>query len=207
MRVLTAVMTASVWAAAVAASAADLTVTVRDAAGKPVPNAVVALHPAGGVPAGALKTAGRYSVTQKDIAFDPFVLVVPNGATVAFPNKDKVRHHVYSFSPAKKFELKLYGHDESRTVVFDDAGVVALGCNIHDRMTAYIKVVDTPWAAKTDTAGRVVLAGAPAGAGTVTVWHPHAKGKGGELRETVSLPAAGLSRAITLPLKAAAHAH
>lgn len=193
--------------AATGADAADLTVTVRDAAGKPVANAVVTVQPAGGVPKSALKTGARYAVTQQDIAFDPFVLVVPNGATVAFPNKDKVRHHVYSFSPAKKFELKLYGRDESRTVVFDNAGVVALGCNIHDRMTAYVKVVDTPWAAKTDAQGRVVLTGAPAGAGTLAVWHPHAKAKGGEVREAVSLTGTGASRTVTLPLKAAVHGH
>ena len=119
------------------AAAGDLSVVVRNAAGHPVKDAVVTLKPAGGGVAGApIKFTWPYSVAQQNIAFNPFVLIVPVGSNVTFPNKDKVRHHVYSFSPTKKFELKLYGRDESRGVVFDKAGVVALGCNIHDQMIA-----------------------------------------------------------------------
>jgi hypothetical protein len=114
-------------------------------------------------------------MNQEDIQFHPFVLVVPVGADVSFPNHDKVRHHVYSFSEAKRFELKLYGHDETRVVHFDKAGVVALGCNIHDTMSAYIDVVDTPYVAKTDDKGEAVLADLPAGSGTLTLWHPYLK--------------------------------
>ena len=104
---------------------------------------------------------------QHNIAFDPHVLIVPVGSTVGFPNLDKVRHHVYSFSKVKKFDLKLYGRDETRSVVFDKAGVVALGCNIHDSMSGFIIVVDTPYAMKTDANGRVVIANVPAGSATV----------------------------------------
>ncbi|HET6942615.1 MAG TPA: methylamine utilization protein, partial [Sphingomicrobium sp.] len=87
-------------------------------------------------------TGGTFSVSQRDMQFHPFVLVVPVGAKVSFPNLDPTRHHVYSFSPAKKFELKLFAKDQSRSVVFDKPGVVALGCNIHDAMTAFIYVAD-----------------------------------------------------------------
>ena len=76
--------------------------------------------------------------------FHPFVLIVPVGAKVSFPNLDPTRHHVYSFSPAKQFELKLFARDQSRSVVFDKPGVVALGCNIHDAMTAFIVVDGQP---------------------------------------------------------------
>jgi plastocyanin len=126
----------------VPAAAAELVVTVRQPNGAPVANAVVSLYP-GGRPAPLAPPAGVYKVAQKDTQFHPFVLVVPVGATVAFPNYDAFRHHVYSFSPAKRFELKLYAREQNRTVRFDRAGVVPLGCNIHDQMTAFIKVSDT----------------------------------------------------------------
>ena len=104
------------------ALAGDLIVTVRDAAGRPTPNAVVMVRPASGVPAAPIRFPWPYTVAQQNIQFDPFVLVVPVGATVGFPNRDKVRHHVYSFSAGNKFELKLFGRDESRSVVFRAPG-------------------------------------------------------------------------------------
>ena len=107
----------------VASTAGDLNLTVRDTAGKPVRDAVISVYPAAGLPAGPIRFPWPYVMAQQNIQFDPAVLVVPVGAEVAFPNRDKVRHHVYSFSPVKKFELKLYGNDETRSVVFDKAGV------------------------------------------------------------------------------------
>jgi len=142
-------------------SAAPLTVRVLDEKGRPVRDAVVILRPNG--PAAHSSAAGRYSVSQKDMQFHPFVLVVPVGAKVSFPNLDPTRHHVYSFSPAKKFELKLFAKDQSRSVVFDKPGVVALGCNIHDGMTAFIMVTDSPWTAKTGANGIAQFANAPDG--------------------------------------------
>jgi hypothetical protein len=92
-------------------------------------------------------------------------------------NLDPTRHHVYSFSPAKKFELKLFARDQSRSVVFDKPGVVALGCNIHDAMTAFIYVADNQWTAKTGTNGIVRFADAPNSAAKVSVWHPYLRAK------------------------------
>ena len=173
-----------------AALAADVTVRLKTAAGQPVRDAVVTVYPAGGV-SGAYKPDGPLRVLQKDIQFEPFVMVVPVGAEVAFPNLDKVRHHVYSFSAAKKFQLKLYGREETRTVKFDTAGVVPLGCNIHDAMAAFVKVVDTPFAAKTDASGQAVVRGAPAGAAVVRIWQPYLKGPGNEVVRNVTLPHEG----------------
>ena len=184
-----------------AAAAGTLDVTVRDAAGKPVRDAVVTVAVAGKASPPRFPWPAR--VTQQDIQFDPYVLIVSVGASVAFPNKDKVRHHVYSFSKPKKFDLKLYGRDESRSITFDKAGAVALGCNIHDGMTAFIKVVDTPFAAKTDAAGRATIDGLPAGAARVIVWHPYARVKNHEVAMAVSLPAGGrTARSVSLPLAA-----
>ena len=157
------------------AAAGDLRVSVTTPSGAAVRDAVVMVYPKASAPKRPIRFSWPYLMVQKNMQFDPFVLIVPVGAEVAFPNRDNTRHHVYSFSPAKSFQLKLYGNDETRVVKFDKTGVVAIGCNIHDNMTAFIRVVDTPWAGKTGATGEVVIADAPAGA-TVIVWHPYLKG-------------------------------
>lgn len=155
--------------------AADLAISVRDTHGMAVANAVVMVYPASG--SGPARVGGPYRMAQHNIQFDPFVLIVPVGATVGFPNLDPVRHHVYSFSKAHPFELKLYGKDETRSVTFDRPGVIAVGCNIHDQMIGFIRVVDTPFAVKTDAGGNAVVHGLPGGSATVKVWHPFLKGQ------------------------------
>jgi len=186
---------------ALPARAADLVVNVTTPAGKPVANAVVMLRPHGGAGRAASRQPGPFVMAQKDMQFDPFVLIVPVGAEVRFPNLDPFRHHVYSFSPSKTFELKLYGKDETRIVRFDRPGVVVLGCNIHDNMTAYIRVVDTPFAAKSGPSGEAVIRDVPSGAATLSVWHPFLKAKGGEESRDVVVPAAGLRLAQSLDLR------
>ncbi len=152
------------------AHAGNLSVQIVDASGKPVRDAVVTFAPAGGGAAPA--KSGAYVMAQKNIKFAPFVLAVPQGATVSFPNQDRVNHHVYSFSPAQPFQLPLYGTGQTRSVKFDHAGTIALGCNIHDSMSAYIRVVDAPYFATTGDDGKVVLKDVPAGAGVLGVWQP-----------------------------------
>jgi len=159
-------------------AAAPLNVRVTDSGGRPVSDAVVTLHP--DIGRRAMPMAANYSVSQKDLQFHPFVAIVPVGARVSFPNLDPTRHHVYSFSPAKKFELKLFAKDQSRSVTFDRAGVVALGCNIHDQMSAYIIVTDSAWTARTDARGIARFTDAPAGS-TMSVWHPYLRVPGGTM--------------------------
>jgi len=178
---------------AAAAHAADVTVVVRDANGHPVPDAVViADAPGRAAPAEVV-------VNQHDMAFAPFVTVVPVGSTVVFTNLDPFRHHVYSFSPARRFEIKLFGEGERRSVRFDRTGLVAVGCNIHDQMQAFIQVVDTPFARKADAAGRVTLRGLPAGAHRIRVWHPYLRAPGNEL--TVDAAAGTDTVPVTLRLR------
>lgn len=155
------------------AFAGDLVVTVTTPRGAPVADAVVTLPATPGAPRPAF--AWKQEIAQKDKTFLPFVLVTPVGTRVAFPNLDKFRHHVYSFSKGNRFELDLYGRDEPRSVTFKTVGTAALGCNIHDQMVAFVRVVDTPWAAKTDEAGRAEIKDAPDGDVKVTVWHPYAR--------------------------------
>lgn len=172
------------------AHAGDLVLTLTTTAGKPVVDAVVMVRTQGGPRTGP-RMAGPLTVSQKDTQFHPFILIAPVGAEVTFPNLDPFHHHVYSFSKAKTFELKLYGKDQTRKVTFDKPGVVGLGCNIHDQMSAFIRVVDTPYAAKTGSGGQVTLRDIPAGPVTVTVWHPFLKAPGGELSTQATMPARG----------------
>lgn len=183
-------------ACAFAAQAADLQVTVTNLAGAPVRDAVVTVKPAVGGWAvnSRTKFSWDYQMVQHNIIFDPHVLVVPTGAEVTFPNRDKVRHHVYSFSPAKTFEIKLYGREENRKVVFDKAGVVSVGCNIHDGMIAYVFVSDTVHVAKTGADGVAVVRGLPAGAARLAVWQPKLRAAGAEKVQSVTLPAQGVLR-------------
>lgn len=147
--------------------AAQARVLVTDTEGRPLPDAVVSLH-GEGLAAG--RTPPPAVMDQRDGQFSPRVLVVEQGAEVAFPNSDNIRHHVYSFSPAKRFELPLYSGQPAMPVRFDDSGLVVLGCNIHDWMIGYILVLDTPVHARTDAQGRAVLQG-PAGRWRVQAWH------------------------------------
>ena len=145
---------------------------------------------------------------QKNRRFVPDTLVIPAGSTVSFPNLDPVLHHVYSFSPAKPFELKLYGKDETRKVRFDKPGVIAVGCNIHDDMTGFIRVVDTPFAGKTSADGELTLTGIPAGRAKVTVWHPYSKSPRGEVVTVFIVPAGVVARlAMSLDLRSAPMKH
>ena len=187
MRALTALILLNLAAPALAA---DLVVEVRTASGAPVPNAVVSLYPAG-KPVPLASARGSYRIAQQNMQFNPFVMVVPVGAQIAFPNLDSFRHHVYSFSAAKRFELKLYAKEQNRTVRFDKAGVVPLGCNIHDAMTSFVKVSDTALALVTDASGRASFAGAPAGPVVARIWHPYLRAPANQIELRWSVPRAG----------------
>lgn len=182
--------------------AGTVAVRVVDGAGQPVPDAVITIHPAAGVPAGPIRFPWPNTMVQKNIAFNPHTLIVPVGATVAFPNEDKVRHHVYSFSKPAKFELKLFGRDESRSYTFTTTGAIALGCNIHDAMSGFIRVVDTPFANKTAAAGDTRIAGVSGGKATLTIWHPRLKSKLNEMSFPLDVPASGdIAKRITIALR------
>ena len=150
-------------------AAANVQVTVVDQKGAPVADAVVYAMPVSGrLPPAKPATA---IVDQIKRQFVPLVSVVQSGTSITFPNKDNFEHDVYSFSPAKKFELHLYHGVPANPVVFDKPGLVVMGCNIHDSMVAYVMVVDTPWFAKTDAHGTASIDDLPADAYRVTAWH------------------------------------
>jgi plastocyanin len=153
------------------AQTAEIAVSVTDQQGRPVAEAVLVAVPVDGNMRPPQRPRDG-SIDQVDKEFFPRVTVVPVGASVTFPNHDDVRHQVYSFSPAKRFELPLYAGVPAQPVVFDKPGVVVLGCNIHDWMVGYVYVSESAFFAKTGKDGKAVLAELPARAYVVRVWHP-----------------------------------
>jgi plastocyanin len=171
---LAAVLALSAWHCA-QLSAAELQVLVKDHNGKPVVDAVALALPVDPKIASRAQMPTA-AVDQVDKQFVPYVKVVLIGSTIRFPNSDNVRHQVYSFSPAKKFELPLYAGTQAQPIIFDKAGVVVLGCNIHDWMIGYVYVSETPFFAKTDSAGKATITDLPVGEYMVRVWQPNMEG-------------------------------
>jgi plastocyanin len=153
--------------AAGAAPAADLRVSVLDGAGRPAADAIVYATPLVPAPHGVLPTA---SIDQVKRQYIPRVSVVQAGTAIDFPNSDNIRHSVYSFSPAKTFTLKLYTGSPGKPVIFDQPGIVVLGCNIHDTMVAWVLVVDTPYFTRTAADGAATLTGLQSGDYVVRAW-------------------------------------
>lgn len=181
-----AVLIAIPLTAAWAGSSVPVRVQIVDAKGVPVRDAVVEID-AAGPETGRITFPWRMAMAQRNEQFVPGTLVIARGSTVAFPNLDTVRHSVYSFSKPARFEIDLFGRDQTRTQKFPIAGAVALGCNIHDQMRGYIRVVDTPYAGKTDHNGMLALDAVPSGAAKITVWHPRLRAPGNEMQRAVEI--------------------
>lgn len=151
------------------AQAAGVDVLLSDAAGQPLADAVVMLEPVGArLPPKPMQGA---QIVQHDLQFDPPVTVVTTGTAVMFPNQDTVKHHVYSYSAAKTFQIKLYAGVPHAPIVFDKPGVAVLGCNIHDGMIAWVVVSDTPLWARSAAGGHAKVADVPPGSYALHVWH------------------------------------
>jgi plastocyanin len=151
--------------------AASINVSVLDRDNRGVGDVVVTATPRDAA-AAPPASAPRAVMDQVDRQFVPGVLVVRVGTQVAFPNSDTVAHQVYSFSPAKRFQLALYRGHAHPPLLFDKPGLVVLGCNIHDNMLAYILVTPAPYFGTTDASGRLELEGMPAGEYQIELWNP-----------------------------------
>ena len=179
---------------------AAVTVQVLDVAGQPVADAAVYAEPASGqVPPKSQKTV---DIEQKGRKFLPTVTVIQAGTNISFPNNDTVRHHVYSFSPAKVFELKLYSGEPANPVNFDKAGTVVIGCNIHDQMAAYIHIVPTPYFAKTNASGQARLDGLLPGKYLLKAWHFGLPPNAPIPEQTISVAGGDAATSFTLNTKA-----
>ncbi len=184
---------------AASAWAATLQLQVLGADGQPIAEAVAWLEsPAARA---AVKAPPMQEIEQKDRQFTQRVTVVPVGTAIEFPNRDKVRHHVYSVSPAKTFDLKLYLGKPANPVVFDRTGVAVLGCNIHDEMLAWVVVVPTLHAGQSHSNGQIRLAEVPAGRYTLVVWHPELPTGAPAQAQPVTLTDGELTVRVQLPVQ------
>ena len=181
--------------AATAAHAGALTVTVVDSRGHPVSDAVVTIdRPASPV------TAGTHYIDQKNETFVPYVEVMHPGDSVVFRNSDSTRHHVYSFSPIGAFQFILSPGESSSPVVLKSAGTIALGCNIHDHMIAYL-VITADQAQATTRQGQARFDDLPAGRYTVQVWHPQLWAGQPKASATVDVPGEGAAPDVPFTLR------
>jgi plastocyanin len=128
---------------------------------------------------------GNFSIDTRSKGFSPALLVVPQGSTVRFPNRDTILHNVFSRTPGSSFDFGHYGPGESKQYVFNKPGLVIVNCNVHHNMRADVVVLATPYYTRPDRNGRYTLAGLPAGPGTLVFWHPRAQAQS----VAVALPA------------------
>ncbi len=170
-----------------AVMAGSIEVTVLDEGGEPVKDAVVYLLPNGKVPPAPASQVTKVDQVEKN--FVPHVSAMQAGGSVNFPNFDNIRHHVYSFSPARKFEIPLYEGVPTDPVQFPEPGVIALGCNIHDWMSGYIFVAESPWFAITGEDGRALIEDVPAGSYDIEAWHEKLHGDPKKTRQKVQVAA------------------
>ena len=152
-------------------AAAALEVRVADARGAPVVEAVVTAVARGATAILPAPAAATHVIDQKNETFIPYIEVFRPGDMVVFHNSDRTRHHAYSFAPARQFEFVLSPGESSTPLRLDRVGVIAVGCNIHDRMITYFYVTDAPYVARTGADGRARLE-LPSGSFEVRAWHP-----------------------------------
>jgi hypothetical protein len=160
---------ALLWAPTLLAGMVTVDVKTRSAATTPA-DTVIVFDPLDATPPPSHDAA---IIDQVNKRFVPRVSIVRAGTAITFPNSDNIRHQVYSFSRPKTFTLKLYAGSPHTAVNFDQAGLVVLGCNIHDNMVAYVGVVDSPYFARLGDTGTATL-NLPPGRYRLRAWHPNA---------------------------------
>lgn len=166
------------------AAAATLIVNVQTVDGHALEGAVVTVHAPDAT--GRRAAPVRAVMDQVNRTFVPDLVVIPVGSTVEFPNSDSVSHQIYSFSPAKRFQLPLYRGKPYPPTRFDQPGIVTLGCNIHDQMLAWVYVTDAPWYGRTAESGAWSTE-LPRGRYRVALWHPRLRDNPGDLERELTV--------------------
>jgi plastocyanin len=191
--------------AAAPAMATTVKLQVSDQNGRPLADAVATLYPEAPDPAPARPAAAReHIVDQKNETFLPLVEIVPVGDSVMFRNSDRTRHHVYTFSPlaTPPFDFILKPNESSAPILLQKAGVIPVGCNIHDFMINYLFVTDSRWAAKSDDKGAATLVDVPPGAYTVKLWHPRLRPGAAQLAQPLTVGGEQASAALSMTVMA-----
>ena len=189
-------------------AAATLEISVVDEQGKPLADVAVYATSHDATGASGSSPVPAAIMDQQRHQFVPHLLVVRTGTAVTFPNSDNVSHHVYSFSATKPFELGLYKGDVYPPVVFDKPGIVVVGCNIHDGMLGYIRVVETPHFAVTNEQGVALIDGIPNGDYAVEAWTPRVRAEALPAPQHVAVAADSVATEIRITGRLApAHAH
>lgn len=185
--------------AALPAAAATVEVRALGSDGQPLPETVVFLESAEA--RAAARPLQGAEIVQVERRFVPRVSVVTAGTAVSFPNRDTVRHHVYSFSAIKPFDLKLYAGTPANPVAFDKPGIAVLGCNIHDTMAAWVVIVETPHHGQTAANGHLRLADVPPGSYRLRAWHADLPSGAPALEQALQLPAQGAQAQLRLAVQ------
>ncbi|HOC18067.1 MAG TPA: carboxypeptidase regulatory-like domain-containing protein [Vicinamibacterales bacterium] len=115
--------------------------------------------------------SGRAEMRQRDATFDPHLMAITAGTTVAFPNDDRTYHNVFSLSKPRRFDLGRYAAGRSKDVRFERPGLVRVFCDIHAHMNAFIHVFDHRFYAATNERGRYRIDRVPPGTYRVTAWY------------------------------------
>jgi plastocyanin len=203
-----AVCLSAVLLASAGARAAVLSVAVTDRGGRPAADTVVTLVPFSNASAAIVSHAPENAIIdQRKETFLPLVVVVRKGGRVTFTNNDATKHQVYSFSPIKQFQFVVSQGETSSPVVFDQAGIAAIGCNIHDQMIAYVFVADQPYAVASDAKGRAEISDVHDGSYRVLFWHPQMHSMTPEQGGTVDVKGATaeLKGSISITLDTTSH--
>jgi plastocyanin len=195
------------WAAFVAglagsaAMAATVVISVTDSDGAPVSDAVVRLAPGG---AGTTPRATPHIIDQRNETFVPLVDIVLPGDPIVFRNSDQTRHHVYSFSSLGHFDFPVKPGESSSPLLLEKPpagwGVIAVGCNIHDNMIAYLYISDTPTAGLSNQAGNAEIKDVPHGAYVVHLWHPRLRPGHPEVEQALTVAGDSATASVSLSL-------
>lgn len=184
-----------------ALDAAELDVRVSTRNGAAVADAVISVVPQGEHAVAIARDAAETKIIdQRDETFIPYVEIFRPGDRVVFRNSDQTRHHVYSFAPARQFEFVLTSGQSSEPLRLEHAGVVAVGCNIHDRMITYLYIGEAPWMARSGADGRVALTDLPPGDYAVRVWHPQLRPGQAQPQQSLHVGAVAERHELEFPL-------
>ena len=166
--------------------AAGITVEVVDVNNKAVAGLVVYLEPLENQYLQSTQVKPLI-IYQSDKAFSPYVSVISKGAIATFSNKDDITHHIYSVASKNRFSFRIKSGSSNQTEPLSVTGKILMGCNIHDWMSGYLMIVDTPLYSKTNPYGETTLEIPVLGRYNLVVWHPQLSEKNQSISREITV--------------------